>query len=265
MEVCKHSLDVFKKIGFNVTIFLIALILTGGCASETMTNPLRSVTEQLLLSTAADRALVHANLSIFAGKKVYVDTNYFDSYDPKYAEGEIRDALSRAGALLVDDAKSADIIVEGRSGGLSTDSDSSLIGVPTLDIPIPFSGTPLQIPEIAFYKIEPQRATAKIALLAYASQSREHVYSSGPLLGKSYNTYHKILFIAWLTDDIPEKKKGKKADEYQSWFPQYDLQNMPPEGSAPIITTNASPVGSHSSNTSTNASPSNTSTNNATK
>jgi hypothetical protein len=122
----------------------------------------------------------------------------------------------------------------------------SLLGIPTLVVPIPFVG-PLQIPELAFYKTEPQNSYAKFALLAYANQSREHIYSSGPLLGKSYNKYHEILFISWLTTDIPEKQKNqKKMQKYQKWFPQYDLRNMPTNApaapSANPVLTNAPPA-----------------------
>jgi hypothetical protein len=213
---------------FGIAILTAIAFVIAGCASQSMTNPPRAATEQLLLSTSADRALAAADLNVFIGRKVFLDTTYFDSYDSAYAIGEIRDALSRAGALLVPDSKSADIILEARSGALSVDSDTSLLGIPTLVIPIPFVG-PLQIPELAFYKTEPQNSYAKIALLAYANQSRKHVYSSGPLLGRSYNKYHEILFASWITTDIPEKQKTKKKMENdQTWFPQYDLRNMPP-------------------------------------
>ena len=76
---------------------------------------------------------------------------FIDSYDSKYALGEIRDALSRAGALLEPDAKDADIIIEARAGALSTDGADTLIGIPNTGLPIPLAGT-LSIPEVAFYK-----------------------------------------------------------------------------------------------------------------
>jgi hypothetical protein len=226
-ETRRNGSEILTQTAFAIAIFTATAFFTGGCASESMTNPPRSATEELLLSTAADRALASVDLRLFAGKKVYVDASFFDSYDSKYVLGTIRDALSREGALLVDDSKSAEVIVEARSGGLSTDSDSSLFGVPALVIPIPFSG-PMTIPELAFYKSQPQIAEAKFALLAYANQSREHVFSSGPLAGRAFNKYHKILFISWITTDIPEKQKNKqKAQPYQTWTPQEDLQNLP--------------------------------------
>jgi hypothetical protein len=212
---------------FSVGLFLLIALFCGGCASQFETNPARSATEQLLLSSSADRALASVNLDIFAGKTVFLDPTYFDSYDSKYALGEIRDALSRAGALLVSNATNSEIIVEARSGALSIDNDASLVGIPSMNIPIPFS-VPIQIPEIAFYKTQIQDSYAKIALLAYANQSRAHIYSSGPLAGTSYSDYHKILFFSWISTDIPEKQtKEKKAEQYKIWSPQYDLENLP--------------------------------------
>jgi hypothetical protein len=223
-----------KKLFIVGTILISAVFLLGGCATSITTNPVRSATEQLLLSMAADRAMQSANLLAFSNQKVFLDTTYFDSYDSKYVIGTIRDALSRAGALLEDSLTNSDIVIEARSGALSIDSSDTLFGVPNMGLPVPLAGT-LQIPELAFYKSDKQRSTAKIALLAFAKESGAHVYSSGPLDGKSYDKQYKILFVSWIRTDIPEKVKSKKkAEQYQSWFPQYDLINLPPTNAPPI-------------------------------
>jgi hypothetical protein len=209
---------------------LVLIIMALWCTSCTTTNttlPARAATEQLLLSTAADRALKAANLSILANQKVFLDATYFDSYDSKYAIGTIRDALSRAGARLVDTVTNSDIIVEARSGALSIDSSETLFGIPSVGVPVPLAGTTL-IPEIAFYKADRQLSTAKIALLAYSNRSRAHIYSSGSLDGKSYDKNYRALFISWVSTDVPELKKHKKnAEKCESWFPQYDRSNVP--------------------------------------
>ncbi|MGH7952002.1 MAG: DUF6655 family protein [Limisphaerales bacterium] len=189
----------------------------GGCSAFNMTQPPRSATEQLLLSTSADRALrsIGENLTIFANKKVFLDSSNFDSYDSKYVIGDIRDALSRAGALLVDSRTNSDFIVEARSGALSIDEADSLFGIPKMSLPIPLSG-PLEIPELALYKSQKQHSIAKLALFAYSTHSRKHFYSSGPMVGKSYNTYFKIMgFITHISGDIPEKQKTEKKEQEQ--------------------------------------------------
>jgi hypothetical protein len=152
---------------------------------------------------------------------------YFDSYDSKYVEGTIRDALSRAGALLAENATNCDVIVEARSGALAIDESESIFGLPSFTIPVPLAGS-LQTPEIAFYKAERQRSVAKFALIAFVRQSRAHIYSSGPLDGKSYDKDSRFLFISWHHTDVPEQQlTDEGTKKYQTWFPQYDDRNWP--------------------------------------
>jgi hypothetical protein len=198
----------FAKVG-SFSFLIVGLAILAGCSTANTSNPPRTVTEQLLLSTAADRAVdsVSGSLEIFRHKKIFLDGSYYDSYDPKYVLGSIRDALSRAGGKLMPSATNSEIIIEARCGGLSIDPSSSLVGIAQTGLPIPLAGT-LSIPELSVYKAERQHAIAKLALLAYTTDEREHVYSSGPMVGKSYNKNYKILgLIRWTTTDIPEKKR----------------------------------------------------------
>ncbi len=214
---------------FNYFMFagcLPAILLVAGCTTVKTTTTARSATEQLLLSTATDHALRNIGLEIFSGRKVFLDTTYFDSYDSKYVIGTLRDAISRAGALLEENATNSDIIIEARTGALAIDGSETLFGVPSMPVPVPLAGV-LQTPEVAFYHAQKQRSVAKIALLAFAKQSREHVYSSGPLDGKSYDKQYKLFFVSWIRTDVPEKLINKEnAQKYQTWFPVYDLANL---------------------------------------
>ena len=202
-------LAILKKT--SVSYLPLAVLVAGafflsGCAEASMTNPPRSATEQLLLSTAADRAIATASLPLFSGKKVFLDATYYDSYDSKYVLGAIRDALSRAGALLYNSESNCDLIIEARSGADSIDSSESLVGIPQTGVPIPLAGT-IAIPEIALYKSTRQYSIAKLALFAYSPATHEHYFSSGPMVGKAYNKYYKFLgIIQWTGTDIPEKQ-----------------------------------------------------------
>lgn len=188
---------------------LCASVTLCGCVQTNMTNPKRSATEQLLLSTAADRAVKSVDLGTFDGKLVYVSTNYFQSYDSANALGVIRDALSTAGARLAISISNCDYIVEPRSGADSIDYASTLIGIPSTEPAVPLSGA-VVLPEIALYKSQYQFSTAKFALLAYARVTGEHYFSSGPMIGRSYNKYYELLgLITWTRTDVPEKHKKK--------------------------------------------------------
>jgi hypothetical protein len=246
----QNKFNAKKSFVTGVLLIFVAFLLAG-CVTNRTTDPARTATEQLLLSTAMDHALRSANFMIFANRKVFLDTAYFDSYDSKYAIGAIRDALSRDGALLEENVTNSDIVIEARSGALSTDGSTYLFGLPGIGLPVPLAGV-VQTPELAFYKSEKQTSTAKFALLAFARESRAHIYSSGPLDGKSYNNHYKLLFIAWVSTDIPEKQGNKKAAQYQAWFPQYDPANFP-STNAPAV--NPRPANSFSTNNFPPASP----------
>jgi len=206
---------------------VFAASLLGGCTTSKITEPARSATEQLLLSTAADHALQSARmLGIFANRKVFLDATYFDSYDSKYAIGSIRDALNRAGARLVDNATNSDIIIEARSGALSVDSSDELVGLPKTSVPVPLAGQ-VQTPEVAFYKSQTERSVAKIALLAFTRTTRAHVYSSGSLDGTAYDISKSLFFVSWNRTDVPENQKSEKEyEQFQTCFPQYDPANL---------------------------------------
>lgn len=198
-----------KSVTVGIVCCGVALAFSG-CTQTGLTKPARSATEQLLISTAADRALAQADWSIVRHKKVFVDGSYFESIDEDYVVGTIRDFVSSNGGLLVAKADQADLIVEARSGALSIDASNSIFGIPASAAPLPLAGS-VQIPEVAVYKSEKQFSIAKIAIFAYERESREHVASTGPLIGRANIKYYKFLgLISYTKTTVPERQKQKK-------------------------------------------------------
>lgn len=227
MEERKNLYRCTTHFALGIAIFTVMALLAG-CVSQEETGPPRSATEQLLLSSAADQALAGANLNMFAGRSVFFDFTYFFSYDSQYVEGSIRDAFSRAGALIATDNKSADIIVEARSGAYSVDTNSEFFGIPSIPLPIPGTAEMPVTPSLPFFQEQAEIGYAKFALLAYENKTRAHIYSSGSLDGQTYNKYKAVLIVSWWTTDVPEKARPKYKHKYEIWFPQYDPQNLPP-------------------------------------
>jgi len=98
-----------------------------------------------------------------------------------------------------------------------------MLGIPATGVPTLVAGT-FEIPEIAPYKASFDRGVARILLLAYATKSREHIYSSGSMDGKSYkNDYRLLWVISWTSTDVPEIKKGGKPEEGE----EYRFQPLP--------------------------------------
>jgi len=180
-----------------------------------MTEPIRSVGEQLLFSTAIDRALLELDLEAIGrlkGFKVYLSTDYLDTLDQKYLVGSLRDLLLSSGVLVVDDIAQAQMIVEVRSGANSIDSASVTAGIAEDQaLPNPVTGAPVALPELAFFKKQNSVSLTKVALVAYHADSREHIFSSGTLLGGAYDRQYQFLGLIRLRfTDVPELRAIKQ-------------------------------------------------------
>ena len=189
---------------------VLLLGLAAGCVNkQRMTEPVRSVGEQLLLSTAIDRALSELDLEAIGrlkGFKVYLSTVYLQTLDQEYLIGSLRDLLLSSGVLVVDDIAQAEMIVEVRSGANSLDSATVTAGIAEDQaLPNPVTGAPVALPELAFFKKQNNVSLTKIALVAYHADSREHIFSSGTLLGGAYDRHYQFLGLIRLRfTDVPE-------------------------------------------------------------
>ena len=195
-------------LSYILTFVVLGIVLgaASGCVKYRSSEPKRTATEQLLLSTAADHALKSLDVSILKDRKVFLNTTYFDAVDKEYVIGSIRDLFFSTGVPLVDDMAEAEVVVEMRNGAFSIDGADSLTGMPSLPFPVPFVGV-IQSPEVPLYKAERQKAIAKFALVAYEKDSRKHVTSEGPAVGTAYDIHYQILgLIKFNRTDIPEKK-----------------------------------------------------------
>ena len=179
---------------------LLAALLSG-CSTDRETDPPRSATEQLLISTAADRAAESLTLDLGPQRKAFLDATNFEGIDGKYAIAAIRSSLLKKGTRFVGEKKDADTIVEIRAGALSIDKHELLVGIPTLDIPIPLAGQ-LGTPEIALYKSEEQEGIAKFAATAYDAKDGRFLGESTPPLGRSKIKKHVLLVVSWSEDDV---------------------------------------------------------------
>ncbi|MDB5978676.1 MAG: hypothetical protein JWR07_5436 [Nevskia sp.] len=201
----------FKQISLALPGALLLSI--AGCATYRQTDPPRTATEELLVSTAVDHAVDQIKLPLPADSKVFVDTQYYDTDGvvlPKYTIAAVHDQLLRQGAHLMSDRKDADVVVELRSGAQSIDYSTFLIGIPSFPLPIPFAGT-LTFPEIAFFKITRQIGVSKLALTGFTQKEGGLVASSGPEYGQSQRKTVMALFVSWTDSNLLPPEKHDEA------------------------------------------------------
>lgn len=197
---------------FKSALTLFCLFLTFGltaCTTVNESNPARTAMEELLISTAADRAADKLVLALPFGSKVFVDGSNFEGTDSKYALAAIHHSLLAHNLKLMDKRENAQIIVEVRAGALSTQKSQTLVGLNAFDIPVPFASNSVAIPEIALYSKESQTGIAKFAATAYDPKDGSLVAYTRPEFGFSHNEKQTILlFISWKSNDVMPDKNG---------------------------------------------------------
>ena len=176
---------------FTATTVLVAATIFTGCTTTRTTDTARTGMEQLLISNAVDQTLNKVALPPVAGRKVFVDDKYLDAIDKGYILGSMRQRLLASGAHVVDAKEGSDLTMEIFSGAVGTDNVESFLGVPGLTVPV----LPVEIPEIRVYEKKSQFGTAKLGVVAYATDSGELLMDSGRSLARADDSRWSIAGI----------------------------------------------------------------------
>jgi hypothetical protein len=177
---------------------LVALTLLAGlagCGTTRSSDSARTATEQMLMSSAIDKAVNGINLQPLSGKEVFLDVDRLAGFiDMNYLVSTLRQACISNGVILKPDRASAKYIVEARAGVLGTNSSSVMLGVPATTLPsmgAAVPGMPSSIPEVSFAKTTRQAGIAKIALFAYNQQTGKPIWQSGtfPVVSDAKNIW----------------------------------------------------------------------------
>lgn len=181
------------------------LLALSACSSRRETDPGRSASEMLLVSTAADRAADKLTFNLQPGTKVFIDASYVEGTDAKYMISALRDRVARKGGDLMDDKGKAELIIEPRVGSLSIDRDRTLFGTPA--VPVPLVG--IEVPEIALFKRSFQQGVVKVAATTYDPRTGLMVQSLDPVYAFSNRKdWTFLIFFSWTTTDLmPDEDK----------------------------------------------------------
>lgn len=201
-----------KKYIYCRTITLLLFAGLSGCGTLwKTTSPSQTSLDQVMVSTAADRAayLLTSGYQRQAKtdlphnlKKCFIVAKNFTSTEEQYALQAIRNSFLSTGVVLVDDIKKADTVIEVANGALSVDNTSSLVGIPAMGLPIPLAGT-LQIPEIPLYKKATNRALAKFSIAIYDAHSGKVKGTPFTTMGTAkVDSWEVLLFFKFMDNDL---------------------------------------------------------------
>jgi len=196
----------------RIATALMLAFLLASCTTMRETQPSRTVTEEMLISSAADRAVDQLKLDV-NGKAVFVDASNYKGLDAEYTIAAVHALVLKDGARLTDDRKVADVVIEMRNGAQSIDKKEFLIGIPSFDVPIPLAGS-LTLPEIALYSRKEDIGVSKLVVTDYSNATGASIGESGPVYGLSHDRAYKLLlFIGWKNQDFrPNEDTGKPED-----------------------------------------------------
>lgn len=190
---------------FALALSLACAGLTG-CGTLRGTIPERSAMEQLLMSTAADRAVEKLYLPEMIGRPVYVDDTHLDCLDQEYVVGRVRMAVLENGGRLTNSQENARLKVELSSGAMSVDKQDWLLGLPQLPLPIPTVDQTVKLPEMPLFKVTTYRGVAKVIIYGTDPETGAELSEPRIVYGHSMTTYLWLLFIGPIRwSDLPEE------------------------------------------------------------
>ncbi len=184
------------------------LLLLGGCIGGVRDSTTeRTAQEQLLLSTAHQRALARLDLSPLAGQRVFVDTRYLEVVDRGYVESAFFEALAEAGALLVRALEDADVVFELRAAAGALWQGDWIIGIP---IPYPDYYVPEEhlesVPFLIQIGYSLREGWARLDGFAYERATGAHVFSLREGWGRSHVGFTENIYPpATILDTLREK------------------------------------------------------------
>ena len=173
---------------------LLLTVLTG-CGTAIQ----RIGTEQLLLSDSVDRAIDQLDLSPLAGRRIFLDTTYMQTFkgnnmyvNSDYIVSALRQKLTTTGCQIEVTRTEADYIIEARIGALGTDTMEVTYGIPSSGSGLgaaatALSGAPsvISIPEVSVGKRNGAIGVSKVVVFAYHRESGVPVWQSGAAVARS--------------------------------------------------------------------------------
>ena len=193
---------------FKLAIVVIAsaIFFMAGCSAPRTSDTGRTAVEQFLLSTVVENGIGYADFKPYSGKKIFIEYDYLaPQVDKAYVQGIFEMHLAKQGLLVCRDVKAAEYIVQIICGVLATDSNTIMIGTPTLPIPLPDTSISVAIPEIPLFKKLTRSGYGRFAFNILNAKDRSPVKVINGIEASSSYTNWTILLIPFKSHDMPLK------------------------------------------------------------
>jgi hypothetical protein len=172
---------------------LCALLhVASGCAFSSRVQTPRSGWEQILATTAIDRALEQVEWPEVDGKSVFVEVGPpGDVLDDLYFQRRIEVILAGRGAQIARNVEGAEYVLTCLVGAIGLDINGRFLGI------MGSSGgvTGIKIPELALYKNTLRRGFAQAEISLVDLETTNLAHHSGPVEGATYRRSKTFFFF----------------------------------------------------------------------
>jgi hypothetical protein len=195
------------------------LLLLAGCAIEQeISRTPRTAVEQLLLTSAVERALTNLTLTLPAQASLHLEVSgfYIDRarltmrdqtsgivQDPTVDFLLVKDtvavSLGRMGYRIRRREDQPAYLVKISIESLGTMQGLTFVGMPPIQsVIIPFA-----LPELTLYKRQTQAGYARLHLDVFDNFTGEYKGSSATIIGRTYyDQYTALFYISWIDTDL---------------------------------------------------------------
>jgi hypothetical protein len=213
-----------------ITIAAVTLSLAGCIGNIRETTSPRSATEMLLISTAAQRAVLQYEAETLAGRKVFIDMTNFDSIDKGYVVSALRDHLATHGAIIVAAQADSDVVLEVRNGGLGIYDGAFTLGVPPMPIGAPGIPAAMVSPPLYVFSRKTSQGWAKFDFWTYDPKTMLYLNHTPSRWGSAFYNQWFVFGLGPFdgsNDIYPDWDMDRFSDGSDEDAPQPDP--MPPE------------------------------------
>ena len=218
-------------------IAFCCLLCSAGCGAAVQ----KTGTEQLVLSDSVDRAIDQLDLAPLAGRKVFLDTTYMQTFkgpnvyvNSDYITSALRQKLTTTGCQMELNRTEADYILEARVGALGTDTMEVTYGIPSSNglgaAATALSGVPAvpAIPEISVGKRNNMMGVSKIVVFAYHRDTGIPVWQSGAAVARSDAKDSWFMGVGPLTRGSVYKNVTLAGNKVNSPFEKKKVRTVKP-------------------------------------
>lgn len=197
---------------FRLLALGISLVAIVGCGTFRTTVTPRTALEQALLSHSVHTTLESMNLPDLRNKTYTLDPTWVQAVDEEFILTSINEKLLESGLRAAADPAKAEITIFPRIAFMGIDDSSFLLGVPALEVPVPFSGGSFETPELALFKLARQYGRNGMGIYGIERESGELAFSVPISTSQSYHKLWTILFlISFDTSNLPPPYTGSEG------------------------------------------------------